>query len=38
MGKLAMVLTTGKHVRDVAEFSRLRLMRVEFDQTSVPGE
>ena len=38
MVKLPAVLTTGKLVQEVVDFSRLRLMRVDFHQTSAAGE
>jgi mannosyltransferase len=36
MVKLPTVLTTGKLVQEVVDFSRVRLMRVNFHQTSAP--
>lgn len=35
---LPTVLATGKLVQEVVDFSRLRLMRVDFHRTSTPGE
>jgi mannosyltransferase len=38
MGELPAALTNDKLIREVVEFSRLRLMRVDFHQAATPGK
>jgi hypothetical protein len=38
MGELPAALTNNKLIQEVVEFSRLRLMRVDFQQAASPGK